>query len=353
MKPDNPTRKLPHDGEGLDLNAQRLSDAKYLELLSNRLSPRDRRVRDVLQRAKSVYVRCGRDAVADERFARFISFVLANKRNRRDEGRYFFVTGESGSGKTSIAERLIAEHPSLAPVPTSYGQIKPAISYSLMGPSTLKYLGLAILREAGYEITRTMEQGEVWDMLPQQLHMRQVVLIHLDEAQHLIKLSKSDKERENVRNSLKGVTNYAAWPMCFVLSGMPGITQLVSHDGQGVRRQKQLELTDVSLPEERKLVRNIVQALSDAAELDASQILASDLLDRIAHASQYRYARIAQTVLAGIEQAAFRNSSILTREHFAYAYIEHSQAGGRDQMNPFLVDDWHRLEPGLFFAKED
>ncbi|TPK96979.1 MULTISPECIES: ATP-binding protein [unclassified Mesorhizobium] len=329
------------------------SDDDFLDAVSERLTNEEKRVKAALELAKSVYVSCGRDQGAKELLSRFVAMMLAKKAGRRDDGRVLFVTGESGAGKTALVERILAGNATLAPIQRSYGLIQPVISHTLMGPSTLKFLGLNILKEAGYKITRKYEQGEVWDILPEQLHLRKILLIHIDETQHLLKLTESDRERDSIRKAIKGVMNYKPWPVSFVMSGMPGITALGKLDHQIERRSRHLHLPDVTLPEERILILNIVTAMCDAVGLGYRAITESDIPDRIAHVARYRYGRIAQVVLAGIEQAALRNATTLTRDHFAYAYIDHSQARGYDHMNPFLVDDWNRLEPGLFLIEDE
>ncbi|MGB3643574.1 MAG: ATP-binding protein [Mesorhizobium sp.] len=329
------------------------SDDDFLAAISGRLTEKEKRVLSALERAKDVYVRCGRDERGKEVLSRFVTMMLAKREGRRDDGRVLFVTGESGAGKTSLVERMLGENPVLAPIQKSYGIIEPVISLTLMGPSTLKYLGLNILEKAGYKITRKYEQGEVWDILPEQLHLRKVLLIHIDETQHLLKLTESDRERDSVRKALKGVMNYKPWPVSFVMSGMPTITSLAKLDEQIERRARHLHLPDVCLPDERILVLNILAAMCDAAGMGHAAVTESDIPDRVAHAARYRYGRITQVILAAIEQAAARNASSLSRNHFAHAYIEHSQARGHDQMNPFLVDDWERLEPGLFMIGDD
>ncbi|AZO23550.1 hypothetical protein EJ070_24655 [Mesorhizobium sp. M1E.F.Ca.ET.045.02.1.1] len=329
------------------------SDDDFLDAISARMSDQEKRAKAVLELAKSVYVPCRRDRVAKSLLSRFVTMMLAKKAGRRDDGRIFFVTGDSGAGKTELVKRMLAENKTLGPIQRSYGLINPVVRHTLMGPATLKFLGLNILKQAGYKITRRYEQGEVWDIMPEQLHLRKVLLIHIDETQHLLKLTESDKERDAVRKALKGVMNYEPWPVSFLMSGMPGITALGKLDRQIERRSRHLHLPGVTLPGERILVLNIVTAMCEAAGLNHGAVTESDLPDRIAHVARYQYGRIAQVVLAGIEQAAFREASTLTREHFAHAYIDHSQARGYDHMNPFLVDDWMSLEPGLFLIEED
>ena len=127
-----------------------MSDDDFLDTISGRLSENEQHVKNVLERAKSVYVPCGRDQVAKEVLSRFVTMMLAKKNRRRDDGRILFVTGESGAGKTTLVDRMLEENPTLAPIQKSYGTIEPVISLTLMGPSTLKFLGLNILQAAGY-----------------------------------------------------------------------------------------------------------------------------------------------------------------------------------------------------------
>lgn len=329
-----------------------LSDDDFLSIVGDRLSPEEQRVKDVLERVKDVYVPCGRDRLAADIFSRFMTSILAKRNGRRDDGRALFVTGESGAGKTSVVRHMIEGNATLAPIPMSYGLVTPVISVTLMGPSTLKYLGLNILRKAGYEIKRKYEQGEVWDLLPEQLHLRKVLIIHIDETQHMLKLAQSDRERENLAKAFKGVMNYDAWPVSFIMSGMPETVNLSRLDEQIERRSRFLALPDVSLPGERVLIEKIVTRMCEAAHLELGGALQSDLPERIAHAARYRYGRIAQVVLAAIEQAILKDDGHLSRDHFALAYLDHSQARGHDEMNPFLVDDWERLEPGSFLIED-
>jgi len=205
-----------------------------------------------------------------------------------------------------------------------------------------------ILREAGYPIRQKIEQGELWDMLPEQLHMKKVLIIHIDETQHMLRHTESDQERKNLAKAFKGVMNYKAWPISFIMSGMPGTTELARLDEQIERRASFAFLPDISLPEERDLVVRIIRQLSDTGGLDARAIIASDIPERTAHAAKYRYGRTAQIVMGAIQIALEQGDKTLSRDHFALFYLDHSHARGMDQMNPFLVDDWRRLEPGSF-----
>jgi type II secretory pathway predicted ATPase ExeA len=343
-----------NDGPGrstLGGNRPEASDDDYLDFVASLLPDQDRGVKEALERVKGVYVPCGRDRVLAETFSRFVVHMLAKRNGKRDDGRAFFITGESGAGKTWAVEHMLANHPALVPQARSFGTIDPVISVNLSGPSTLKTLGKMILRKAGYPIRQKMEQGELWDMLPEQLHVRKVLIVHIDETQHMLRHTETDQERKNLAKAFKGVMNYKEWPVSFIMSGMPETTEMSRLDEQIERRARFGFLPDIQLPEERGLVERVVSRMCVAGQLDPSRVISSDLPERIAHAARYRYGRIAQVVLAAIQMAFQRGDSALERDHFALAFLDHSHARGFDEMNPFLVDDWRRLEPGSFLIR--
>ncbi len=332
-------------------NLDNFSDDEFFDSIVAKLPEKSRETIEIISKVKSLYITSGRDSVLKESFDDFLKKMLARRNGLRDDGRVFFITGPSGAGKSRAVEHMLAENETLQPQVRSFGTINPVISVGLQGPSTLKILGRAILREAGYHMVQNMEQGEIWDMLPAQLHHRKKLIIHLDETQHMLKQTKTDKERENLAKAFKGVMNYKPWPVSFIMSGMPETTELARLDEQIERRGYYLELPDIELPESRALVLKIIRKLADTAGLHSDSVVNSDLPERIVHAARYRFGRITQVMLEAIQVALNQEDTNLNREHFAYAYLGMSHARGHDEMNPFLVDDWERLPPGSFLKK--
>lgn len=326
-------------------------DEDFLASIKAKLSPERQVAVDTLSKVKSVYVTCGRDRLLADQFGRFFELMLATRGEQRDDGRAFFVTGESGAGKSRAVAHLLQNFSPLAPQHKSFGTIKPVVTVSLRGPCTLAMLGRRILKVAGYPVRQDMEQGKLWDMLPEQLHHRKVLVVHLDETQHMIRQTEKDSERKDLAKAFKSVMNYEPWPVSFIMSGMPQTTELSRLDEQIERRGSFFILPPVSLPEERVLVTRVVEKLVHAAGLAAPGLTETDVPERIAHAARYQFGRIAQVVLAAIACALGRGATVLDRGHFALAYLDHSHARGRDEMNPFLVEDWRMLEPGSFLQE--
>lgn len=342
-------------GDPSDLARQKLSpeDAAFLKRTVSRMSPDSQRVIAALEEVKRVYVTCGRDELADKSFKAFMEEILALRNGVRDEGRFFFVTGESGAGKTHFVKRMLAQRSELASEYLPYGTLDPVAPVLLQGPISIKVLGQDILEGAGYVLERDIGEKMLWRTLPRQLHHRHVLLIHIDETQHMVRLTESDHDRKELAKAIKSLTANLGWPISFVVSGLPQTTELARLDEQIERRGRFLHLPDVRLPEERVLVENIIKELAFSLKLEVARLLRGDMPDRIAHAAHYRYGRITQVVVAAIHVAIQRADAELTRDHFARAYTLHSHSRDFQEMNPFLVQEWRRLPPGTFLIEPE
>ena len=205
----------------------------------------------------------------------------------------------------------------------------------------------------GFEAVKKMRQGEVWKEMPLELRRRKVLIVHIDEPQHLLKETETNLDRLNLANALKGIMNDAPWPVSFVLSGLPIVDEIARLDEQFERRATFVRLPNVLMPQERQLVERILRGLAKAGAVDCQHLIATDIPDRVAHAARYRYGRIAQIVVAALHVAFQEEDATLTRDHFAIAYSRHSHAMDHEGMNPFLADDWRRLPEGSFLIRGD
>ncbi|WP_199084551.1 ATP-binding protein [Bosea sp. ASV33] len=330
-------------------------DDAFLAMMKARMPQRGQRIVERLERVKSVYVTCGRDKALADSFDGFMRNFFARRGSGRDEAEVFFVTGESGAGKSAAIERLLSREPLLKPIEGPFGTTSPYVSIKLRGFTHPRIAGRNIISAAGYPIRQDTQRAEIWDVMAARLKARRVFLVHIDETQHLIKQSASQKEREELANAIKGVSIDRDWPVAFLLSGLPGVAQLPLNDEQFERRGGAfIAFTDVKLPEERKLVTKILVKMCEAAGLGVSRLLETDLPERLAHAARYRYARICQITLEAIHAAlaADDDPHELTLTDFARAYATRSHALGRDDMNPFLVDRWTALKPGSFLIDD-
>lgn len=328
----------------------------FLDRMIAKLPSRSQQTIDRLKKVKATYIPCGRDDFLQEAFITFLEEIFTPNERGRDDGRIFFVTGESGAGKTRAVRQMIANTEALAPTETTHGLIKPIISVSLKGNCTLGILGEEILRAAGYPILDgKTKPSQLWNSLSRRLGHRKVYIVHIDETQHLLKYTEKASDRKALANALKGVMNDDYWPVSFIVSGLPIVNSLAKFDTQFERRGyfRHLPQLNMADPDEKQLVDNIIEEMAKSARINCSSLMRTDVPERIAHAAARGYGRVTQVVFAALQCAMQSNDAILTRDHFASAYLLHSSAQGKDDRNPFLDDNWRYLPEGSFIIDDE
>lgn len=339
--------------------------SNLFEVLRARMAPEHQIASDVLGRVNAVYVETTRDKVLRKSFDRFLTYVTASQRHgRQGKGNAFFITGESGAGKTDMVEHLLASHPVLQPVVVNSTLVRPWVRVALQGPATLRVLGADILKAIGYPVKSSLRENAVWDLLPEQLRNANVFLIHIDETQHLLTRGVDN----DVASAIKGLMNYVPWPVSFILSGKPRLNHLIVHDDQAERRSFSLMLDALDIEANRNLIETIIEKHCGAAGLQCDDFIRTDMPERLAHAANYQFGRICEVVIAGIHAAILRvakeergevrkaehRGMVLVPDDLSKAYRDHSHTRGRDELNPFHVEDWKYLPPGYFVTgKED
>lgn len=320
-------------------------------IVAARRSGRRQEIVRTMAKVRGVYVPTTRDRLLSEGFEEFLDLVLGTSEDgRREDGRCFFVTGESGAGKSSSIRRMFERCEALAPIEREGRTYVPWVSVKGPSPSTLQRLGLRILREVGYPLKLDTPESRVWEILGDQLRLRGILVVHIDEAQHLARSMKSEFERKAVANALKDILEHKGWPVSFVLSGIPIATEIARVDMQIERRGRFLAYPslDMRSPVDTKIVGAIIRRLAEAAELDAEGVFGGELPERLSHAANDQIGRVAQIVAGAIHKALIRNASELTIDDFVNAYRSASHATGLDDLNPFIVCDWRTLPAGSF-----
>ena len=339
------------------------------DVLRARMAPEHQTASDVLDRVNAVYVESPRDGVLRNSFDRFLAYVTARQRHeRRGKGNAFFITGESGAGKTDMVEHLLVNHPVLQPIAYRSKLVRPWVRVALQGPATLRVLGADILTAIGYPVKPSMRENAVWTLLPEQLRHANVFLVHIDETQHLLARGADN----DVASAIKGLMNYMPWPVSFILSGKPKLNDLIVHDDQAERRSFNLMLDALDAEANRNLIVRIIKEHCEAAGLDCEGFVKTDMPERIAHAANYQFGRICEVTITGIHAAILRvakeerekregtrpketpRGKVLVPDDMSKAYRDHSHTRGHDDLNPFHVKHWDDLPPGYFVTgKED
>lgn len=327
------------------------SDKAFFAAQTARMDANDRGVVAKLAALAEVYVECGRDQVFAQQFKFSHRKFIATRDTPRDEAEVFFLTGESGAGKTGAVRHLFRTMPEMQPIPTRFGAIKPYVSIKLRGYVQPRLVAQRILRSAGYPIRADEQRGDLWDGMAARLRTRRTYLVHIDETQHLIANKDNAKERTALVNAIKGVSIASEFPVAFLLSGLPEIIKLPFGDEQMQRRANFIHFEDVDVGTERKLIVRILNRMAKAVDVDASALPMTDIPDRLARAANFRYGRITQVVFEALHEALHEGARTLNGDHFAQAYVRHSMAQGRVEANPFLAENWRILPPGSFMIE--
>lgn len=290
------------------------------------------------------------DEVVQERAAWVVDKLAAG-----GAGRMLVVTGETHAGKSSCVGRALSSDPFLArgddpdEMPVLYVEL-----FSLV--NTLQ-LGREILHAAGYSLSGVVKEGIVWERVRQQLKLRKVKVLWIDEAQHTIFVPKDGKYVdvqyvEYMTNKFKGLMKQGH-RMSVVLSGLVPFRQFVRLDGQVVKMAGFVDVERIS-DEDKQSLCDVIDVLASEANLDAAELNRDDLVPRLMHAADYAYGDALRLVVEAVLEAATpvgpaksspTPSRELRSEHFALAYG--ALRGSLLDGNPFVATNWSSLECSL------
>ncbi|TNC11695.1 hypothetical protein FF100_18845 [Methylobacterium terricola] len=329
-------------------------DAAYRRALRARLPEKSRQVVERLDRVLAVHVESRRDTLLEGLFSRYVEHVVATREVSRKEPDIFFVTGDSGAGKSESVQRVMSRHPILQPIETSFGTIEPYVSVKLSGYSLPRIIARQIIAAAGHPMKPDRGQGDLWSEMPEALRRRRVMFVHIDEISHITERENNEVALRELSTAIKAVSISNVWPVAFVLSGLPSIRRIGMADRQYERRGRWVHLPRLRIPGQRNQVIRIMRDLSEAAGLGLGSLPETDMPERVAHAADYAFGRICKVVVNAIHEALHApNCNELLPGHFALAYANCSRTRDRNELNPFMVDAWASLPSGLYLDVEE
>lgn len=134
-------------------------------------------------------------------FQQEFDFLLAQRRasaedGRQPEARGLLVVAPSGAGKTTLIRNAFRQHPSGLRLLTDDDERADVVSMAVPSPATPKGVGLSMLEALRYPLRRDRSAHIIWQLVKAQFAQRQVLFLHLDEAQ--------DFSRHNSRRILSG-----------------------------------------------------------------------------------------------------------------------------------------------------
>jgi type II secretory pathway predicted ATPase ExeA len=306
-----------------------------------------------MDRLYGKYLRTGVDKAVKNSIGRLAEEAAAAKDGNRTEGRALFVIGETGAGKTRVVNEALDNLPELQATRTEMWTISPVARVVAPSPMTLLQLGQEILHAIGYPMQRKVQESAIWREVRNQLKLRGVRVIHIDEGQHMLAW-RNPQEMEKLANTLKNTMQRRDWPVWFVVSGLPELAAFVGQDRQIQRRSDILHLASLDPAKNSKLPEWIVLELVEThAGMtlgvkvgDGEQSLVpAEFLNRLCHAAWYQFGILTDLVRGAIEQALIRDPAAATVEHKDFVKAYKAFSGCPSHQNVMKVANWHEIDP--------
>ncbi|OSP54461.1 ATP-binding protein [Pseudoruegeria sp. SK021] len=256
------------------------------------------------------------------------------------ETRGIALIGASGSGKSTAIARLLRTSPKLVLANTESHRCD-VISLTVPSPATLKSLGRAIAEALGRPLKHEKTADTTWELVRAFLKERRVLFLHLDEAQDISR-HQTPKEMQAIVNTLKSLMQHKEWPVGLLLSGMPGLRDLLNHDPQLSRRVYPVELPRLSPVGDTEAVKEMIRFYADEANLDCAENRDySDLAARLIHAADREFGLAIEMTIDSVEEALRAGCTQIDNGHFTAAFARRS--GCIPGLNPFIAEDFERI----------
>lgn len=252
------------------------------------------------------------------------------------------ITGESGCGKTTIAEVYKNEYESSR---TEEGATTPVLLVPISTPATVKALATDILDSLGDPLaekgTITVQTRRVYKLTKE----CGVELVIFDEFQHLIDRD-SDRVLQVASDWIKNFLNKTKIPV--VLMGLPYSVRILKTNPQLRRRfsvRKELKAFVWESPEGQKGFLRFLKAIEMALPFkEKSHIYSLPTAFRLYCASGGLISNVMKVLRTAAIMAIERGMESLTMEILALAYDDEIASLYPGHQNPFLVEE-KDLEP--------
>ncbi|EAV42776.1 hypothetical protein SIAM614_15567 [Stappia aggregata IAM 12614] len=257
---------------------------------------------------------------------------------RLNEGRAVVVVGESGAGKSRSLERAFAKLGM-----TDRSDKTFVVSVRAPSPCNLKQLGIEILDGLRYPVERDLRENVVWRLVREQLAMRKISFLHIDELQHLTQLN-NPAEALKVCDTLKGLMQNSDWPMWLILSGMPKLAHIIESDFQLRRRSTFVRLDQLTTcKEDLKEIRNVLGNIGQKAELTLDDLPIQELASRLLHGTEGRLGYLIEVVQEAFSLTLQEGRKTPLMGDFERAY--EAKTGCRPEHNVFADGvEWQNVD---------
>ncbi|MFT3810152.1 MAG: TniB family NTP-binding protein [Micropepsaceae bacterium] len=262
----------------------------------------------------------------------------------QNEARGIAVIGDSGSGKTTAVRRLFSTYPDLQKLQPGIEKAE-AVSLSLPSPASVKFVGLACLNVLGYPLRRDRTSAIIWDLVHNNLRLRQTLVLHFDEAQDFY-VNQNAREMQSMVNTLKALMQNPEWPVSIILTGMPQLRDLINMDPQLARRFTPVHFTKLDSAQDGAPIMKMVADYAQAAGLEmAPDLQGGAFVRRLIHAAAEEFGLTVELLLFAIEIALRAKEPQLDHACFVQAFAHRS--GCMPDFNPFLREGYSSINARL------
>lgn len=294
----------------------------------------------ILEELRDLHIETPRDAS----FASHLDRLLKRDEdgNFLPEARKFTPTGETrgilvidgpGGGKSTLVNHALERHQALS----KGADGRPRYLSSIVpSPATFKSMTLELLARSGYgEVSGRREAWSMWQMFRARLEQFEIAALWIDEAHDLF-----CADRNLILRAVKTLMQ-GDGAVIVILSGTERLAEIVRSDPQVQRRFTTLFLPPVSAQTDGDQFRSVIGSYCAMAGLEPP--MDADLIDRLFHASRYRFGRCIETIVGAIEQALEEEQDQLDIDHFAQTWG--MQEGCVLGANVFLAPEWWTINP--------
>ncbi|PZX12828.1 TniB protein [Palleronia aestuarii] len=254
------------------------------------------------------------------------------------------LIGPAGSGKSRIAEEVIAEYHALAEASGGREFGFRIVSVIVPGRATVKETLKEILRALGYPVKTSRDEDYLTQLLVHQLKMQRIAGIHLDEVQDSGRFKTSDSI-EAFSKRFRNLTQDKEWPICLIMTSTLEGRAMINHDPTLTRRLRPMELKPMTYKTDGLLLRSSVEDLLIDASLDHDGLLEqNEFIKILIHASAARFGVALEIAIEAIGECLEDGSDVIDMGHFADAYSLRTDSD--EELNPFVVENWSTVDTG-------
>ncbi|SFU96720.1 MULTISPECIES: TniB family NTP-binding protein [unclassified Methylobacterium] len=165
--------------------------------------------------------------------------TLRDRARRREPGNVLVIGGEAGAGKSWLLDRELTDA-DFPDVGTRWADPLPVLRLDAPSPGRMKALIVKMLSlVSGYEASDRPSEPMLMRQFVKVARARGVRVVKIDEFQHIVNLSRTDRHERTVSETLKTLLNET--DIQLVLAGEPSVMTFFD-------RWKQFERRGVKLP---------------------------------------------------------------------------------------------------------